>query len=86
MSYTLLQASGEGHTYLPKEELFFQGITASWGRSSYMEKHLMDMVVDRKLDRERDRRRCCCLSCKILLSGVEYSENVVRTEYSLPGR
>ena len=31
MLYTLLQASGEGHIYLP------------------MEKHLMDMVVDRKL-------------------------------------
>ena len=35
MLYTLLQASGEGHIYLPN--------------SSYMEKHLMDMVVDRKL-------------------------------------
>ena len=49
MLYTLLQASGEGHTYLPKEELFFRASQLLGADPSYMEKHLMDMVVDRKL-------------------------------------
>lgn len=47
--YTLLQASGEGHIYLPKEELFSRASGLLGVDSSYMEKHLMDMVVDRKL-------------------------------------
>lgn len=49
MLYTLLQASGEGHIYLPKEELFSRASELLGVDSSYMEKHLMDMVVDRKL-------------------------------------
>ncbi|MGI8346989.1 SF1B family DNA helicase RecD2 [Blautia fusiformis] len=49
MLYTLLQASGEGHIYLPKEELFSRASGLLGVDSSYMEKHLMDMVVDRKL-------------------------------------
>lgn len=49
MLYTLLQASGEGHIYLPKEELFSRAFRLLGVDSSYMEKHLMDMVVDRKL-------------------------------------
>lgn len=49
MLYTLLQASGEGHIYLPKEELFSRASRLLGVDVSYMEKHLMDMVVDRKL-------------------------------------
>ena len=49
MLYTLLQASGEGHTYLPKEEFFSRASQLLGVDPSYMEKHLMDMVVDRKL-------------------------------------
>lgn len=49
MLYTLLQASGEGHIYLPKEELFSRASGLLGVDSSYMEKQLMDMVVDRKL-------------------------------------
>ncbi|MBU5446960.1 SF1B family DNA helicase RecD2 [Blautia sp. MSJ-36] len=49
MLYTLLQASGEGHIYLPKEELFSRASKLLGVDVSYMEKHLMDMVVDRKL-------------------------------------
>lgn len=49
MLYTLLQASGEGHIYLPKKELFSRASGLLGVDSSYMEKHLMDMVVDRKL-------------------------------------
>ena len=49
MLYTLLQASGEGHIYLPKEELFDRASQLLQVDVSYMEKHLMDMVVERKL-------------------------------------
>ena len=49
MLYTLLQASGEGHIYLPKEELFSRASRLLGVDVSYMEKHLIDMVVDRKL-------------------------------------
>lgn len=49
MLYTLLQASGEGHTYLPKEELFIRSSRLLDVDPSYMEKHLMDMAIDRKL-------------------------------------
>ena len=49
MLYTLLQASGEGHTYLPREQLFTRASGLLGVDPSYMEKHLMDMVVDRKL-------------------------------------
>ena len=49
MLYTLLQASGEGHTYLPKEQLFERARQLLGVDPSYMEKHLMDMALDRKV-------------------------------------
>lgn len=49
MLYTLLQASQEGHTYLPKEELFAKAAQLLEVDPSYMEKYLMDMAIDRKL-------------------------------------
>ena len=49
MMYTLLQASGDGHVYLPKEELFQKSSELLGVDVSYMEKHLMDLSVDRKL-------------------------------------
>ena len=49
MVYTLLQASGEGHIYLPKEELFIRSARLLDVDPSYMEKHLMDMAIDRKV-------------------------------------
>ena len=47
--YTLVQASGDGHIYLPKEELFVRASLLLQVDTSYMEKHLMDMAIDRKL-------------------------------------
>ena len=49
MLYTLLQASGEGHTYLPKEQLFARCAKLLGVEEYYMEKHLLDMLLDRKL-------------------------------------
>lgn len=47
--YTLLQATSEGHVYLPKEQLFFRAAELLDVDTSYMEKHLMDLSLDRKL-------------------------------------
>ena len=49
MMYTLLQATGEGHVYLPKEELFQRSSGLLGVDVSYMEKHLMDLSMERKV-------------------------------------
>ena len=49
MIYTLLQATGEGHVFLPKEELFQRASELLGVDSSYMEKHLVDLSMDRKI-------------------------------------
>ena len=49
MVYTLLQATGEGHVFLPKEELFQRASELLGVDSSYMEKHLVDLSMDRKI-------------------------------------
>ena len=49
MVYTLLQATGEGHVYLPKDELFQRASELLGVNSSYMEKHLVDLAMDRKI-------------------------------------
>ena len=47
--YCLSLAQGEGHVYLPREELFTRAARLLGVDPSYMEKHLMDMVLDRKV-------------------------------------
>ena len=47
--YILLQASANGHTYLPQKELFSQAADLLKVEPSAMEKHLMDMQIDRKV-------------------------------------
>lgn len=49
MMYTLLQATGEGHVYLPKEELFQRSSELLGVDVSYMEKHLMNLSMERKV-------------------------------------
>ena len=49
MMYILLQATGEGHTYLPREQLFSRAAELLGVDPSYMEKHLMDLSLDRKV-------------------------------------
>lgn len=49
MLYTLLQATGEGHVYLPREELFRRSAELLGVDESYMEKHLTDLSMDRKV-------------------------------------
>ena len=47
MVYTLLQATGD--VYLPKDELFQRAAELLGVDSSYMEKHLVDLAMERKI-------------------------------------
>jgi len=47
--YTLLQATSNGHTYLPEGELLSQTSELLKIEPSFIEKHLMDMQLDKRL-------------------------------------
>lgn len=49
LAYTLLQAGGEGHVYLPREELFRRAEQLLGVDASYMEKYLVDLSMERKI-------------------------------------
>lgn len=55
LSYTLLQAGGEGHVYLPKEELFKRAEQLLGVDVSYMEKHLVDLSMERKIIQKEEK-------------------------------
>ncbi len=53
--YALLQATGNGHTYLPQEELLSNAAELLSVEPERMEKHLMDLQMEKKLVvREKD--------------------------------
>lgn len=47
--YTLLQASGDGHTYLPQDELTKKASNLLGVAPEYIEKHYMDLAIERKI-------------------------------------
>lgn len=49
IQYALLQASGEGHTYLPMEALTKRTSALLDIESEYIEKHYMNLAMDRKI-------------------------------------
>lgn len=53
--YALLQASGEGHTYLPKEELTMRTARLLGVEPSYIEKHYMDLSIQHKIVIKEER-------------------------------
>ncbi|WP_124068126.1 ATP-dependent RecD-like DNA helicase [Clostridium sp. E02] len=56
--YTLLQATANGHTYLPEDELLSQASELLKVERLDIEKHLMDMQLDKRLViRETDKKR-----------------------------
>ena len=55
LSYTLLQAGGEGRVYLPKEELFRRAEQLLGVDASYMEKHLVDLSMERKIIQKEEK-------------------------------
>ena len=56
--YALLQATGNGHTYLPEEELFANASALLNVEPEHMEKHLVDLQMEKKLVvKEKDGKR-----------------------------
>ncbi|MBP3926126.1 MAG: AAA family ATPase [Clostridium sp.] len=56
--YTLLQATANGHTYLPEEELLANASELLRVEADHMEKHLVDLQMERKLVvKEKDEKR-----------------------------
>lgn len=47
--YTLLQASAEGHTYLPKDELTIRTAGLLGVEPEYIEKHYMNLAIEKKI-------------------------------------
>lgn len=47
--YTLFQASGDGHTYLPKELLSERVVELLGVEADLIEKHYMDLAIERKI-------------------------------------
>lgn len=47
--YELMQAAGEGHTYLPEEELTRRTSELLGVEQEYISKHYMDLAIERKL-------------------------------------
>lgn len=47
--YALIQASAEGHTYLPEQQLTARASRLLEVAPEYIEKHYMDLAIDRKL-------------------------------------
>lgn len=63
--YTLLQATGEGHIYLPQEELLAKASALLGIEAEYMEKHLMDLSLDRKVVRKELEGRTVVYSSQL---------------------
>ena len=56
--YALLQVTGNGHTYLPEEELFANASALLNVEPEHMEKHLVDLQMEKKLVvKEKDGKR-----------------------------
>ena len=70
MMYTLLQATGEGHVYLPREELFRRASELSWSRRLLYGKASYGSFHGAQGDPERRRGKDTGLSKPLLLSGA----------------
>ena len=56
--YILLQATGEGHTYLPEDILLYRTSQLLKVQTQDMDKHIMDLAMDRKIIiKELDHKR-----------------------------
>ena len=59
LMYTLMQALSLGHVYLPEEELLREASALLGVEEKLMEKHIMDLLMDKKvIMKEKDHQRC----------------------------
>jgi exodeoxyribonuclease V alpha subunit len=80
MLYCLQQSQGNGHTYLPKDELFLMAQDLLQVDSSVMDKHLMDLQIDKKIVVKMNEND----DCHVYLSSHYYKElNTARLLHDL---
>ena len=60
--YILTQISQEGHVYLPKTELIIRTVELLGVSQNLVEKHIMDLAVDRKLMLKENQEEVCVYS------------------------
>jgi exodeoxyribonuclease V alpha subunit len=78
--YCLQQSQGNGHTYLPKDELFLMAQDLLQVDSSVMDKHLMDLQIDKKIVVKMNEND----DCHVYLSSHYYKElNTARLLHDL---
>lgn len=70
--YTLIQASGEGHTFLPEEILTKRTAELLEIDESYIDKHYMDLAVERKIIMKQEQGQV-----RIYAASYYYTENNV---------
>ncbi len=87
--YVLLQAAADGHTCLPKDELTGRAVELLDVDGSYIEKHYMDMTMEKKLViKEKDNRTYIYASVyyymevntAAMLKGLDISYDVTEIE------
>lgn len=65
---------GEGHVFLPKELLEKRTVDLLGVSLEAVEKHIMDLAVDRKLVAKETGGRVCVYGAAGLLCGAEYAK------------
>lgn len=73
--YTLQQAVGEGHVYLPQNILLRRANALLGVDLEDIEKYIMDLCIERKTVMKEVDEEIQHLSSTLLLLGIEYCEN-----------
>lgn len=81
--YVLLQASTEGHTYLPEEELTRRTGQLLEVGEEQIEKQYMDLAIERKIIMKQGRKPDADLCGVLLLHGGKYGNHVKTAQCQL---
>lgn len=72
--YVLGQAGAQGHLYLPRQELLYRAGQLLGGQADTLEKHLMDLAIDRKVILKEERQEGREPSVNVYTSQAYYLE------------
>lgn len=85
--YALIQAAGEGHTYLPKEELTRRSCELLGVSKEAIEKHYMDLAIERKLmlkEKEQEQIQVYAASYYYMESNTAMMLKSLNVSYDVP--
>ncbi len=75
IQYALLQASNEGHTYLPMPELTQRASNLLQIEPEYIEKHYMNLAMDRKIIMRQAGNTTQIYASSFFIYGGEYGND-----------